>query len=455
MRRDRQKKHTTSPLQLAVEHVLAGATVDRLLAVEASVRPAFEAFPKNSVGHIPMEEIFPAIVRNYFAKEHGWLIKGLEPPTLTRNVTRVSTVSIIADQAPALAVALEDLYKSEKGLSLSDVVGTIAALENLIVEESAALLDDCYFLNGAKTDDIIGEETLHEVLRSFLLIFRWGAPANLTDVQGHKTIKAAAAKASDWGPLVRFETGIVQAWVQESGVRSFSQALVLEIVREILQKYGKWQNNECVDMKGTLLGLAEQPGSGLVPWPRFHEEPNHETYQFTESLEYLQQIGVLQEGETANTSSIRIANYLLGPTNCIAPSSHYTVCCLSECESVISEVEARIQSPVAGTEEIVTAVEATASSTVEAGRRLPETAVEDLRGVASHYEGLVPLHSAEFKKWLYEAFPNECPFPTASEQEAEESELKVASEWLEHQQECTRIPAWHPASPPSEPVLEI
>eukprot|EP00443_Scrippsiella_acuminata_P038137 CAMPEP_0115172970 /NCGR_PEP_ID=MMETSP0270-20121206/3089_1 /TAXON_ID=71861 /ORGANISM="Scrippsiella trochoidea, Strain CCMP3099" /LENGTH=358 /DNA_ID=CAMNT_0002585777 /DNA_START=52 /DNA_END=1126 /DNA_ORIENTATION=+ len=316
--------------------------------------------------------------------------EGLEPPSPTRNTMRVSNVSIIVAQAPALAAALEDLYQSDRGLALSDVVGAIAALEDLIIEESARLLNDCYFLNGITPDEPVTESMLHELLRSYLLIFRWGAPANLTDVKGHKAMKMNAANASDWGALVQFERDTIQASLLEPEDGLYSPMIVGEILREMLQKYGKWQNRECIDMKRTLVGLTDPQASGLVPWERFHAEPDHDTFQFTESLDYLRQIGVLEEGEGSNRSQVRIANYLLGPSNCIAPSAYYTVCCLSECESLISEVETATQSPVSTPEQLIGVVEGTA----DAGRNLPEAIVNNLRGVAEHYEGLVPLHSA-------------------------------------------------------------
>lgn len=452
VRRERAKK-TSSALQAALEHVLSGQAAKRLFGVEASVRPTFEAFPKNAMGQIPPEEIFPAIVRNYFAKEHGWQLRGLEPPSMSETGTtnaEVQDLTLLKDHAPSVAQALEDVRRSGRGLSLSDVVGTIAALEHLAIEESVALLRKAYFLNKLDTAVELDEAELHEVLQSFLLIFRYGHDGNLTSVEEHQEIKARAKKANDWHVIVDFESAAVATSEHRGPNYDFEAAM--DVARDITQKYGKWQNLECVDMKATLVGMSAGT-PGLAPFTTFHTEPDHGTFQFSESVEYLRSHGVVEEAaDGGDTVQVLIANYLLGPTNCIAFSQYYSVCCLSECESVISDIETRTQSPVSSADDLISTVEATATSTLDAPHKLSEDVASQLRRVAELHGGAVPLHSADFKRWLHAAFPNECPLPTAPEEAAEDSELAVAGKWLEAQHVCSRLPEWHPSS---DVILEV
>mmetsp|Transcript_94635 Transcript_94635/g.229865 ORF Transcript_94635/g.229865 Transcript_94635/m.229865 type:complete len:479 (+) Transcript_94635:83-1519(+) len=443
MRRDtRQAKGGTSALQAAIERTLQGEAAERLLAVEASIRPTYEAFPKNSMGRIPASEIFSAIVRGYFAKEHGWLLAGLAPPNLTPKPTEVHEALVLRERAPKLAEALEELRRSDRGLSLGDVVGTVAAIEHLLLDESEALLQGAYILNEHTVDSELGREALEEVLFSFLLLVRHGHPYNLTDVGQHQRMKTRARATTDeWMHLQDF----AREAIKTSGLgEPFAFAGVAKMARDLNLGYGKWQNSECVQMKATLMDLgAGSGGSGAVAFSRFHEERKHPSFQFTESLDYLRKYGLLEEPE-GGEPLVLLANYLLAPSNCIASSKHFSICCLNECEALTSDLEQRVQAPVWPVDRLLETVGQIPSSSLAAPRELPAALGQELQAIATSHEGAVPLHSAEFRHWLHAVFPNECPLPTASDEAAEEWERHSAESWLATQQECTRIPQWHP-----------
>mmetsp|Transcript_56871 Transcript_56871/g.157455 ORF Transcript_56871/g.157455 Transcript_56871/m.157455 type:complete len:423 (+) Transcript_56871:71-1339(+) len=383
-------RRQASPLQAALQEVLAGDAAKHILAVEESVRPTYEALPKNAQGQIPPEDVFPAVVRSYFAKEHGWVVRGFEPPLLVANSTAVHSAEILGEKAPGVAAALQAMRRSGHGLALSDVVGTIAAIEHLVVEDSVGVLAHAYAANGLETAAELGEADLHEVLRSYLLLFRYSEGAEVDQ-------------------------------------------------QDLARKYGKWQDAECLDMKSTLMRLGGAPG--LAPFEAFRKEPDHGTYQFREGAGYLAATGILQAGEAPQ---VRIANYLLGPSNCIAPSRYYTVCCLNDCERLLGDVEAQVRRPAPTAEALLAAV------------RPASEAAEALRRLASAGEGLVPLHSSAFREWLHGAFPNDCPLPTSPEAAAEDAELASASRWLWSQEACTRLPEWHPLSASvADSVLEV
>jgi len=430
-----------APLQASLQTMLADVAAERLFEVEESVRPTYEAFPKNAMGQIPPREIFPAIVRNYFTKEHGWLIKGLEPPSMTPALTEVHEAQIVRDKAPVLAAALKQVHDADQGLSLSDVVGTIAALEYLVLNEATPLLKGAYWLNGASETSVLDDATMHDVLQSYLLLFRHGAPRNLTNIGMHRRMKARAQQGDDWSKLVDFESQALKRAGLQDGAGSFDMAV--HAAKDLMRGFGKWQDSECMQMKSTLLSLGSQDGS--VTFEAFHAEPIHAVYQFTESAEYLRKTGTLVDESQAR---VVIANYLLGPSNCIASSEYSSVCCLSECEGLVSQIERKVQAPAWPADRLHAFISELPSSSVEAPRELSQALTESLFDIAHRHEGMVPVHSADFKRWLHDAFPNECPLPTAAESAAEESELAGAKEWLEVQQQCTRLPAWHPAMQP-------
>ena len=75
-------------------------------------------------------------------------------------------------------------------------------------------------------------------------------------------------------------------------------------------------------------------GAGRVRVADFYKKAlNEGQWQFSESIDYLRQLGALDESDAANPRVI-IPNYISGPSNCVASSSYYSVCCLDECEGI-------------------------------------------------------------------------------------------------------------------------
>ena len=87
------------------------------------------------------------IVHNYFQKEHGWLIQGLEPTGTRANVSELHSAHIIQNKAPAILEAILEDRQDRRELDLSDAVAMMTALEHLIFEESVVLLERAYALN--------------------------------------------------------------------------------------------------------------------------------------------------------------------------------------------------------------------------------------------------------------------------------------------------------------------
>merc|ERR1719389_161626 len=138
-----------------------GMEAQRLAAIETSIWQTFQALPKNEHGRLGPKSV-RYVVHSYFAKEHGWLIQGLEPHGMRTNVTDVHEVSILQEKAPALVEALLETRQADRGLALGDVVTMIAVLERLIFDESMELLSAAYKLNGQSMDTGVSEDVLHE-----------------------------------------------------------------------------------------------------------------------------------------------------------------------------------------------------------------------------------------------------------------------------------------------------
>merc|ERR1719159_1002905 len=121
----------------------------------------------------------------------------------------------------------------------------------------------------------------------------------------------------------------------------------------------------------------DERGTGRVPLAEFYKPAVDGHWQFQESVTYLRQLGALDESDAAKPRVI-IPNYISSPTNCIASSSFYSVCCMDECEGLLGHLERHIAAPEATSARIATLVSQLSSSSVVAPRKLPEALLDRL-----------------------------------------------------------------------------
>merc|ERR1719356_2268193 len=196
----------------------------------------------------------------------------------------------------------------------------------------------------------------------------------------------------------------------------FSRSDVEAILEEVFDQYGRWQDRECQDLKQQLLALEDRSigvnGSGRVRLTDFYGSAvSGENWQFVESSDYLEQNGAL---DNHGAPRVIITNYINSPSNCLASSKFYSVCCINECEDLMDHIEHHFAEPSARPADIVDFVASLPSSTVPGGRTLPNILVQRLIEIAERYDGQVPLHGRLFAQWMHHAFPRECPYPHIS-----------------------------------------
>jgi len=403
----------------------------RLSEVEAHMWPAFQALPKNDMGRLGPRAV-RYLVHNYFAAEHGWLVNGLEPHGhQDENVAEVHEAHILSEKAPAFVETLLEARRSDRGLSLSDAAVLAVALERLILNESSTLLQAAYSLNGKATSSELDEQEIHEILTSYLLIFERGQKVNLTDSVSHRKYKKAMSRlpSGTWPVMVEFERDAVKSYddarrgetttVQDS---TYSFSATSSIVEKLAHGYGKWQNRECQQMKQDLMSM-DTDGRGSVPLESFYSKRESGRYQFEESVEYLKAVGAIDESGAGRR--VRIANYLTGPSNCIATSTFYSVCCLNEGNAIMSELEGRLRSPTAPAQAILGALQDMSSHKREP-LQLQSGMMQKLEGIAARHGGAVPLHGRLFAQWLHLVFPTEVPYPHV----VEETSMLSPKHWV-------------------------
>merc|ERR1719203_2491282 len=215
--------------------------------------------------------------------------------------------------------------------------------------------------------------------------------------------------------------GKTQAFLREIRAQSgfhkkhFSHSDVEDILEQVADNYGRWQDKECHELKTKLLALEDNTigtnGSGRVRMTEFYGSAlNGGNWQFTETREYLKLLGIL-DSHDPNIPRLIIPNYINSPSNCLAGSRYYSICCMNECEDLIDSLEHRFKAPAVLPSDIIEVVSGLASSTVSSGRTLPPILVARLHEIAKRHGGVVPMQGRLFAQWMHHAYPRECPYP--------------------------------------------
>lgn len=413
---------TTEELKLsiyaAVDGMMGGFNsiigAPRFSVIKASLRDTFQALPKNSLGRLSPRGV-RYLVHSYFAKEHGWLIKGLEPHGNQGNISEMHDVTVLQDKAPALVEASLEARHSGQGLDLDDMVVMVATLERLIFDGSLDLLRVAYELNTYASYDRIHREALREVLVSYLVIYANGGRYNLSNLAAHYRTRDRVIARQDF---IGYENDAVvnHDYMHRDALNPFETkpytfTEASRIVNDLTQSYGKWQNGDCIEMKTHLLGM-DRKGDGRIPLGVFYSQPPDANFAFSESVEYLRKSGILDESRPG-VPQVLVANYINGPSNCVAHSSYYSVCCINECEAIMNELEAEVHAPRARPQRLLDVLANISTSTVEAPRSVPRALAKKLHAIARDgADGEVMIHGRLFAQWLHFAFPHECPYPT-------------------------------------------
>merc|ERR1719468_1014 len=184
---------------------------------------------------------------------------------------------------------------------------------------------------------------------------------------------------------------------------------VTTFLQEVGHRFGSFQSLECHNIKDQLVSL-EHEGTGRVHLSDFFGGGLQGSWQFTESVDYLRHIKALDDTDPKRLSVV-IPNYLHSRSNCLDPSSFYSICCADECETLLGYVEQVVMAPSASPWRIAEIVSALESDTVVAPRNLSQSLLARLESIADLHGGDVPLHGRLFAQWMHHAYPRECSFP--------------------------------------------
>jgi len=394
------------------------ATERRLKRIEQMVSPMFAAMTKNENGKLDSAAA-GYVLHRVFVQRHGWFIKALEPAGNALAAWNSSSpISILEERVPEHVQNLFEDRLHQHGLGLKEISVLASTLEHLVHVEALDRLAVAYRAKNYSQEDVLSEDEAISVLDMYMSIYIAGfLQSDLTKMTpklAQNINKNILQLYPTWPETQKFVREIHHSVAPKRDYLYFNE--VENVIAEIGERYGQFQDIECRQFKDWLVAV-EDPGvggAGRVRVSDFYGQAlNNGKWQFSESLDYLRQLGALDETDSSNPRVI-IPNYIYGPSNCGAASSYYSVCCLDECEGILGRLEQLISAPDASPSAILSMVPMIASSTMPSSRTLSPWLHERLEEVAKHHGGLVPLHGRLFAQWLHYAYPRECAFPHAA-----------------------------------------
>jgi len=416
--------HLESNIEL--EHVLLNELEDalgnqhrtftekRLKAIKSTAQPIFAALPKNENGKLGSATTSYALYRVFLAR-HAWYVIGLEPFKAMASWNASDPTSILDQRVPEFITGLFSTRLGKSGFGVHELSVLAATIEHFVHKESLLRLNAAYKSLAFSEEDALGEEEVETVMDTYMALYVLGPLVYNMSTVSSSRVRALRANVTEMYPNFKdtqqFLRDVQQSIAPKHDYFYYSE--VASLVEEIGERYGRWQDYECRDLKDSLVEM-EDPGAGGAGRVRladfYNAALNKGKWQFTENVEYLRLLGALDESNPDNLRLI-IANYINGPSNCAASSSYYSVCCLNECDELLGHIETKVAAPDASVETILALVAALPSSTVPGNRTLSTWLTHRLEEVAKHHGGMIPLHGRLFGQWMHFAFPRECTFP--------------------------------------------
>merc|ERR1719235_302006 len=313
------------------------ATEKRLKRIEQMISPMFAAVSKNENGKLGSAAA-GYVLHRVFVQRHGWFIRALEPAGKALAAWNSSKpISILEARVPAHVQELFEKRLGDHGLGLKELAILASSLEHLVHVEALERLKLAYLAGNLSQEDVLSEEEALAVLDMYMAIYILGflhADLNTMTTATAQELHANILELyPTWPETQQFLREVYRSVAPKRDYLYFNE--IENVIAEIGERYGRFQDIECRQFKDWLVAV-EDPGvggAGRVRVSDFYGKAlNDGKWQFSESIDYLRTLGALDESDSSNLRVI-IPNYISAPSNCVASSAYYSVCCLDECKA--------------------------------------------------------------------------------------------------------------------------
>jgi hypothetical protein len=412
-----------------IESTFGTSASTRLAKMEKALESLFKALPKNAHGNLGHATVRYALHR-LFMRRHGWSIKGLSPNGDGWNSS--SPAGVLKGQVPTYIQNLFEQRLGDKGFGLRDLAVFASTIEHMVHTEAVGKLGAIFNMYSLLPMATLQEKLTTEVLETYMMQFILGQDiSHLSPRQARKLEHEMPKLFMTWEGTKVFLQGLLANATKNQPktftLPSVNFALLANVVENIGEEFGSFQDTDCQQLKQTLMNV-EYRGTGRVKLADFYKPAlNHGSskggWQFQESAAYLKKLGALDDSDP-QAKSVVIANYIQSATNCITASGFYQICCKDHCEDLLGHLEEKLAVPEASPSKIAALIAKLPSATVQAPRELSAYLLRRLDDIAEGNGGVVPIHGRLFAQWMHHAFPRECSYPpvanTTSQQRGSE-----------------------------------
>jgi len=195
----------------------------------------------------------------------------------------------------------------------------------------------------------LSEDQAEEVIDTYMMLYILGSMVQNVSTVSQEQVQEMRATITEiypgWAATQVFVREVRQSVAPHRDY--FFYADIANVVEEIGERYGSWQDTECRVMKEHLVGKEDSSAAsgGRVRLADFYAPANgRENFSsdFTESPNYLRQLGALDES-VRSRPKVLVANYIASPGFCVPTMGNYEVCCLSECEGLVNDLQGKVQ----------------------------------------------------------------------------------------------------------------
>jgi len=384
----------------------------KLLSTRNAIQPMWNSLPKIETDRVEHRMLRYAVNR-YFMSTYGVSIVGLEP--IHGNGSH-SEVKLLNELASSYVKVVLEGKGARDGFSVEDAVGLIATLERLILDSGSEVLEAAYAALAKSSSREVNRQELLQIFENYLLRWLLGDDeASIEVLQKNRTLLRKSFEK--WDEMLGYLDGHIKSqeysWqFQPRRSQVFRQKFSFEdaevFANGVTRSFGRYWETECANIKQSLQKM-DKDHTGRVRLADFYTASLGGEWRFSESKDYLRELGALDESSQWHGPRVIIPNYLQGSNNCIISSPHYRVCCANECEDFLAELELVLGS--SATPDAVLLLVRNMSATLD--DKSPDlTALEpQLRQIAKMHNGRVPFHGRLFAQWLHYVFPRECQFP--------------------------------------------
>jgi len=397
-----------------------GHDVDSHLAdVEQDLAPMWRVLPKDGDGRVQWKSM-RYLTHRYFLKQSSLLVRGFEPARQV-NDSHKGDADVFKHQVPSLVDTVLEGKRSTVGFSLNDAAVLVATIDRLMFNSERDMLETVYKYLDISEDEPLHEHEVHNLLESYIVHWMLQGADKRVIAMLLNDRKVLAQEIPHWGAVSDYLLGLIRSLFfarQRApqvglGKSLMSRTLVFDdvhtLVGSLTKTFASYWESECRSIKTSLTAI-DKKGNGRVTLPDFYGANSEGEWRFGESEEYLRELGALDESARFSPKQVIIPNYVQGANNCIVTSDSYFVCCKSECEDILNEIEDTVGEPVASPEDILEPLK-DITDLDDKAPKLTNELKSQLQRIADTHGGKVPLHGRLFAQWLHYVFPYECPFP--------------------------------------------